>query len=106
MKKGKEKERAPQAVVASKFKNIATTSQSPTQGDVIHQSTGQSQAQSFSELHPTVFTPPSAPANPTFAQVTTSVTPVPTTITIHAGCWSLFLLRIGCVSASHASDYH
>jgi len=94
MKKEKGKERARQAGVASKFKNvknIATTSQSPTQGDIIHQSTGQSQAQSSSELHPAAFTPPSTSANPT--------------LPIQASCWSLFLLRIGCISAPHASGH-
>jgi len=99
MKKEKEKEKARQAKLANKSKNMknaATTSQSPTQGNVIQQSAGQSQAQPFSEPHPAAFTPPAAPANGT-----------PAPATLQAGCLTHFLRHIGCVSAPpHASSHY
>ena len=87
------KEKARQAKIAKKSKNnvqVATRSQSPTQSNIVQQSSGQSQAQPSSESHPAAFTPSAAPA----------------TVTLEAGCLTHFLLRIGCVSAPRAGGHH
>ena len=105
------KEKARQAKIAKKSKKnvqVTTRSQSPTQNNIIQQSSGQSQAQPSSESHPAAFTPSAVPAtsNPTPVPATVWVTPAPATATLEAGCWTLFLHRIGCVSAPRAGDHH
>ena len=108
-KKTKDQVETPKhAKIANKSKNtknVAATSQSPTQGNIIQQSAGQSHAQSSSEPHSAAFTPPAVPANPALIPATVPVTPAPATVTLEAGCWTLFLLRIGCVSVPHAGGH-
>jgi len=122
MKREKEKEKAKQAKIANKEKarqakiakkskkniQVATKSQSPTQSNIIQQSSGQFQAQLSPESPPAAFTPSAVPAtsNPTPAPPSMSVTPAPATATLEAGCWTLFLHRIGCVSAPRTGDHH
>jgi len=122
MKREKEKEKARQAKIANKEKErqakiakkckknvqVATRSQLPTESNIIQQSSGQSQAQPSSESHLAAFPPSSAPAtsNPTPVPATVSTTPAPATTTLEIGCWTLFMHRIGCVSAPRAGDHH
>jgi hypothetical protein len=85
--------------------NVGGTSQPPI-GDAVQQSSEPVYGQQSSSQPPVLLTTTQAHTTITTATTSSAGTPLPRDIImIQAGCWTRFLLFLGCVSAENEDDH-